>query len=74
MFLSFKEKEMIKLRFTVPVKFESFVYADKDDEDDDIINACIEMLDQADIVSYDEYDLEVDWDSIKPIEPWEVSE
>lgn len=64
---------MIKVRWTVPVTFESTVYANIDDDSDVIYDACSEMVEEADIKDFDESSIEVDWNSIEKIEDWEMS-
>lgn len=61
---------MIKVEFTVPVKFRTSIYADSKTDEETIYKECEEMLkiEQADILSYEVEDMDIHWETI---DEWE---
>lgn len=58
---------MIEVKFKVPIKARAQVYADKDSETEDILQAINNEVSTWDITDFNLDDIEIDYDTIEEV-------
>lgn len=58
---------MIEVKFKVPIKAKAQVYADKDSETEDILQAINNEFSTWDITDFNLDDIEIDYDTIEEV-------